>query len=280
MTSSSSPGIALKQEGISYLAAARLPCLIVSVMRCGPGLGGILPSQADYFQVVKGGGNGDYYTPVYAPNSVQESIDLTQKAFNIAEKYRTPVIVVVDGTLGQMMEPAVIEPIERYNFDTDSFATNGQSGARGRKNIVNSLNLSALDLEKTNIQLKETYDVIRENEQMWESTVEDGDELVLVAYGVPSRIAINAVAELEKQGVKAGVIRPITLWPFPNKAFKLPQSVKNILVAELSMGQMVDDVKLAVDCKIPVHFYGRTGGVIFEPEELVEKAMQIVGGGK
>ncbi|MCL2406671.1 MAG: 3-methyl-2-oxobutanoate dehydrogenase subunit VorB [Defluviitaleaceae bacterium] len=280
MTSSSSPGIALKQEGISYLAAAKLPCVIVSVMRCGPGLGGILPSQSDYFQVVKGGGNGDYYTPVYAPNSVQESVDLTIKAFDIADKYRTPVFVVVDGTLGQMMEPVEFKPVTPYQIDVDSFATNGQSGKRGYRNMVNSLNLSAIGLEKSNFELKATYDEIRKNEAMYESSVKDGDEIALVAYGVPSRIALNAVKALNDKGVKAGLIRPITLWPFPDEAFKLPASVKIVLVCELSMGQMIDDVRLALNGSVPAHFYGRTGGVIFEPEELVDAAIKVVGGGK
>ncbi|MCL2702440.1 MAG: 3-methyl-2-oxobutanoate dehydrogenase subunit VorB [Defluviitaleaceae bacterium] len=280
MTSSSSPGIALKQEGISYLCAARLPCLIVSVMRCGPGLGGILPSQADYFQATRGGGNGDYNTPVYAPNSIQEATDLVQKAFNVAEQYRTPVMVVMDGLLGQMMEPAEIKPIPRFKNDTDKYATNGESGRRGR-NIVNSLNLQAAALEQSNLRLAEVYKEIIKNEVMYESTVEDGDELVIAAYGTPSRIAQNAVAELRARGIKTGLIRPVTLWPFPDLAFQsLPSSVKNVLVCELSMGQMVQDVRLALNGKLPVHFYGRTGGVIFEPEEIVEKALEIAGGGQ
>jgi 2-oxoglutarate ferredoxin oxidoreductase subunit alpha len=281
MTSSSSPGIALKQEGISYLAAARLPCLIVSVMRCGPGLGGILPSQADYFQATRGGGNGDYYIPVYAPYNIQEATDLTQKAFNVAEKYRTPVMVVVDGMLGQMMEPAEIKDIPRYKNDAEAYATNGESAKRGRRNVVNSLNLNAAALEQTNIQLAEAYKEIIKNEVMFESTVKDGDELAIAAYGAPARIALNAIAELEKRGVKAGLVRPITLWPFPEQAFAaLPASVKNVLVCELSMGQMIQDVRLSLNGRLPTHFYGRTGGIIFEPSEIVEKALEITGGGR
>lgn len=277
MTSSSSPGMALKQEGISYLAAARLPAVIVSVMRCGPGLGGILPSQADYFQATKGGGNGDYYTPVYAPNSVQESMDLMMKGFNVADKYRTPVIIVLDGTLGQMMEPAEVKDIPRHKVDISEYATNGESGKRGKRNTVNSLNLDAYALERSNQLLGSVYDKIRQDEVMYESTVKDGDEIALAAYGVPARIALQAIDELGAKGIKAGLVRPITLWPFPDKAFELPSSVKAVLVCELSMGQMLYDVRLAVNGRLPVHFYGRTGGVIFEPVELVEKAREILG---
>jgi 2-oxoglutarate ferredoxin oxidoreductase subunit alpha len=250
-------------------------------MRCGPGLGGILPSQADYFQATRGGGNGDYYIPVYAPNSIQESIDLTQKAFNVAEKYRTPVMVVLDGMLGQMMEPAEIKDVPRFKNDIDSYATNGESGKRGHRNVVNSLNLNAAALEQSNIKLAETYAEITKNEVMYESTVKDGDEIVIVAYGTPARIAYNAIMELEKQGIKAGLIRPITLWPFPEAPFaNLPPSVKNVLVCELSMGQMIQDVKLSLNGKLPVHFYGRTGGIIFEPTEIINKVIQITGGGR
>lgn len=278
MTSSSSPGIALKQEGISYLAASRLPCLIVSVARCGPGLGGILPSQADYFQATRGGGNGDYYTPVYAPNSIQEATDLVQKAFNVAEQYRTPVFVLMDGMIGQMMEPAEIKAIPRYNNDISTYAANGESDKRPR-NIVNSLNLNAQRLEEHNLLLAKVYDEIKANETMYESTVADGDEIALVAYGTPSRVVINTIIELKKRGVKAGLIRPITLWPFPDKAFdNLPGSVKAVLTCELSMGQMVQDVRLAVNGRLPVYFYGRTGGVVFEPDEIAEKACEIIRG--
>ena len=280
ITSSSSPGIALKQEGISYLAAAQLPCVIVSVMRCGPGLGGILPSQADYFQATRGGGNGDYYTPVYAPNSVQEATNLVQKAFNTADKYRTPVMVLLDGTLGQMMEPMEIKAVPRYKNDVESYATSGGSGRRPR-NMIGSVNLNSAALEADNLRLKKVYDEIRENETMFESNVKEGDEIALAAYGIPARIALNAILELENQGIKAGLIRPITLWPFPKAPFaNLPKSLKAVLACELSMGQMVDDVRLAVNGKLPVHFYGRTGGVIFEPEEIVAKVKEILGGGR
>ena len=277
MTSSSSPGIALKQEGISYLVGANLPCVIVAVSRGGPGLGGILPSQADYFQVTRGGGNGDYYLPVYAPNSVQEATDLVQKAFNVADKYRTPVIVIVDGLLGQMMEPVEIRDIPVESIEKP-WVTNGDLSNRER-NIITSLSLTADILEQMNLDRFKVYDVIKENEVMAQQTVEEGDEVAIVAYGTPARIVMNAIEDLKKDGIKAGLVRPITLWPFPKQALtNLPKSVKHILVAELSMGQMIEDVQLAVGDKIPIHFYGRCGGMIFEPPEIADKVRQIVKG--
>ena len=277
MTSSSSPGIALKQEGISYLVGANLPCVIVAVSRGGPGLGGILPSQADYFQVTRGGGNGDYYLPVYAPNSVQEATDLVQKAFNIADRYRTPVIVIVDGLLGQMMEPVEIIDIPVEPIDKP-WVTNGDLSNRER-NIITSLSLTADILEQMNLDRFKIYDVIKEDEVMVEQTVTVGDEVAIVAYGTPARIVMNAIEDLKKDGIKAGLVRPITLWPFPKQALtNLPKSVKHILVAELSMGQMIEDVQLAVGDKIPIHFYGRCGGIIFEPAEIADKVRQIVKG--
>lgn len=277
MTSSSSPGVALKQEGISYLAGADLPSVIVSVSRSGPGLGGILPGQADYFQATRGGGNGDYYLPVFAPNSVQEISDLMYKSFEVAYKYRTPVMMLVDGMLGQMMEPVEIKD-NPVNFpEVESWAANGGSGSRER-NVVNSLNLTAAGLEAANLRRFETYEEIKKNETLVEVDVKEGDEIVIVAYGTPARIAKNAITELEGKGVKAGMIRPITLWPYPYDAFKdLPKSVKAILVAELSLGQMVEDVKMAIEGKLPVHFYGRTGGSIFEASEITNKALEVLG---
>ena len=276
MTSSSSPGIALKQEGISFLCAADLPCLIVSVSRSGPGLAGILPSQGDYFQATRGGGNGDYYMPVYAPNSVQEATDFVQKAFDVAEKYRTPVMVLVDGMLGQMMEPVDFKKPIIGSHDK-SWAVGARSGRE--RNIINSLDLVAESLEQTNINRFKIYEEIIANETLFESTVVDGDEVAVVAYGTPARIAVNAIEELRADGVKVGLIRPITLWPFPDAAFtNLPASVKHILVAELSQGQMVQDVRLAVKDSLPVHFYGRCGGIIFESSEITAKVRQIVKG--
>ena len=278
MTSSSSPGIALKQEGISYLAGADLPCLIVSIARSGPGLGGILPGQSDYFQTTRGGGNGDYYLPVYAPNSIQEAADLVQKAFNVAEKYRTPVLLIADGMLGQMMEPVEIK--EAIVDDADkSWAVDGNSANRER-NIITSLSLNGEILEQMNLERFKKYEKIVENEVMVENLVEEGDEVAIVAYGTPSRITLNAIEELKADGIRAGLIRPITLWPFPDDAFSnLPKSIRHILVAELSMGQMIEDVRLAVNGRHPVHFYGRCGGMIFEPVEIADKVREILKGG-
>jgi len=278
MTSSSSPGIALKQEGISYLVGANLPCVIVAVTRAGPGLGGILPSQSDYFQITRGGGNGDYYLPVYAPDTAQEATDLVQKAFNVADKYRTPVMVVVDGLLGQMMEPVEIkdvpiEPVEK------PWVADGNIKERGKTNTVTSLSLVGDVLEESNIERFKVYDKIIENEVMVQNLVEEGDELVVVAYGAVGRIAYNAMEDLKSEGIKTGIVRLITLWPFPYETLQnLPKSVKNILVCELSMGQLIQDVKLAVGDKIPVHFCGRSGGVIFEPSEIGDKIRKIVKG--
>jgi len=275
MTSSSSPGIALKQEGISYMAGARLPGLIVSVARSGPGLGGILPAQSDYFMTVKGGGNGDYFMPVYAPNSVQEATDLVFKAFDAAEKYRTPVTILIDGMLGQMMEPVEIKPTAPQTFDK-SWITDGDLSNR-KRNIITSLSLQGEKLEEMNRERFKIYDEIIAAETMVENTVQDGDEIAIVAYGTPSRICMTAIETLKEEGIKAGLIRPITLWPYPYDVFQnLPASVKHVLVCELSMGQMVEDVKLGVAGKYPVHFYGRTGGVVFEPEEIAAKVREVL----
>ena len=268
MTSSSSPGIALKQEGISYLVGADLPCVIVSVSRSGPGLGGILPAQSDYFQATRGGGNGDYYLPVYAPFSIQEAMDLVGKAFDVAGKYRTPVMVLADGMLGQMMEPVNVIVEGKDKCAPADWGANGNSDKRPR-NTVTSLNLKGEGLEAMNIRRFKTYDEIKQNETMVDNRVQDGDEIAIVAYGTPARIALNAIEILKEKGIKAGLVRPITLWPYPYDTFQnLPASVKHVVVAELSMGQMVEDVKLGVAGKLPVHFYGRCGGMIFEPEEI------------
>jgi 2-oxoglutarate ferredoxin oxidoreductase subunit alpha len=277
MTSSSSPGMALKQEGISYMSGADLPVLMVNVSRCGPGLGGILPAQGDYFMATRGGGNGDYRTPVYAPAYIQEASDLVSHAFDIAEKYRTPVMILLDGMLGQMMEPVEIKP--RPPIITDkSWVTDGNTDKR-KPNVVNSLSLLGDVLEKQNLERFEKYAEIEKHECMVESIVKDGDEIAVVAYGVPARIVQNAIEELADRGINAGLIRPITLWPFPYDIFQqLPASVKHILVAELSMGQMVEDVKLGVNGKYPVHFYGRCGGMVFDPSEIVNKVHEIIKG--
>ncbi|MCL2360442.1 MAG: 3-methyl-2-oxobutanoate dehydrogenase subunit VorB [Defluviitaleaceae bacterium] len=276
MTTSSSPGMALKQEGISYLAGANLPCVIVNVARCGPGLGGILPAQSDYFQTTRGGGNGDYYTPVYAPSTVQECWDYVFKSFDIADKYRTPVMILIDGMLGQMMEPVETTVYPRLNVEKP-WAINGNADKRPR-NMLTSLSLYGEVLEAMNIERFKVYEEIVKNEVMVESTVKEGDTVAIVSYGAPSRIAVNAIDELKEEGINVGLIRPITLWPYPADIFQsLPKSVAHILVAELSMGQMVEDVRLAVNGKLPVHFYGRTGGVVFEPVEIANKVREILG---
>ncbi len=278
MTSSSSPGMALKQEGISYLAAAELPCLISSVSRSGPGLGGILPSQADYFQATRGGGNGDYKCLVLAPATLQEAADLVQKGFYLSEKYRTPAILLADGMLCQMMEPVEIKDNTYDVIDSSSWAANGNTKNR-EQHIVSSLHLVAEDLENHNIHLQAKYQKIKENEQMYEMVEVEDAQMVLVAYGSASRVVLNAVKNLRAKGVKVGMIRPISLFPFPTEAFdKLGDNVKALMAAEFSMGQMVEDVKLTNNGKREVHFYGRTGGNMFDVEEIENEIMKIMGG--
>jgi len=279
MTTSSSPGISLKQEGISYMCGANLPCLIVNVARCGPGLGGILPAQSDYFQSTRGGGHGDYYVPVFAPCTVQEAWDLVFHAFDVAEKYRTPAMLLLEGLLGQMMEPLEMRKKTPITVDK-SWCTDGNADKR-KRNIITSISLFAEVLEQQNRDRFKVYEQIKQNEIMVENGVKDGDKVAIVAYGSPARIVLNAIEELAEEGIKAGLIRPISLWPYPYDVFKkLPASVEHILVAELSMGQMVEDVRLGVEGKYPVHFYGRSGGVIFEPSEITAKVREIVKGAK
>ena len=279
MTSSSSPGIALKQEGISYCAGAELPALIVSVSRGGPGLGGILPSQGDYNQATRGGGNGDYHVPVFAPASIQEAASLVRKGLIVAAKYRNPVMVLADGVIGQMMEPVELDP-NPIDIEAFPWAADGNSGVRPR-NIVNSLHLDVDDLENHNKHLQAKYRAIEENETMWEEYKLDDAEYMFVAYGTPSRITKSAVDELRSEGVKVGLLRPISLWPFPYEVIhRLSKKMKFVFVAELSSGQMLVDVKLAVGYDTPVHFYGRMGGNIFEPLELVaefKKHQEVLG---
>jgi len=281
MTSSSSPGMALKQEGITYIAGAELPCVIVNVMRGGPGLGGIQPAQSDYFQSVKGGGNGDYFMPVYAPASIQETVDLIQEGFDVADQYRTPVMVIADGMIGQMMEPVDFNTERNARDLTEkTWATDGTKGKR-EPNIINSLFLQAEELEKHCIKLEEKYETMRQNECRWEEYNMEGAEIVAVAYGTTSRIVKNAIEELKKEGINMGIIRPITVWPFPYHVLEnLPDTVKNVLTVEMSMGQMVEDVRLGVNGKRPVHFYGRTGGIIPDPQGVITKVKDILGGDK
>lgn len=271
MTSSSSVGIALKQEGISYLAGAQLPCVIVSVMRAGPGLGGIQPSQADYFQATRGGGNGDYRVIVFAPESIQETVDLMKEAFDIADTYRNPVMILADGLIGQMMETVDMDkPVKKRDIKPKTYATTGTDYHEGR-NIVNSLGLDPVYLEKHNIALQQKYKTVIENEIKVETLNLENADYVIVAYGTVARIARSAIESLREQGINVGLIRPISLWPYPKKAFDLiPSSCKGILVTEMSMGQMLDDVLIANKGRHLVGFYGRAGGMVPEPEEIVD----------
>lgn len=279
ITSSSSPGISLKQEGISYIAGAELPCVIVNVVRGGPGLGSIQPAQADYFQATKGGGHGDYHLIVLAPSSVQETADCVTEAFNLADKYRNPVMILSDGALGQMMEAVEFsEKIEKNDIEKNWATT----GAKGRKpNIINSLYLLAADLEKHNLKLKNKYQEIEEKEARYEEIMTEDAEYLVVAYGVMARIVETAIRQLRKEGLKYGLIRPITLWPFPQKPFdKLASQAKFFISAELSNGQMIEDVKLATRCQKPVYFFGRNGGIIPTPSEVTDKFKEMVRGCK
>lgn len=279
MTSSSSPGISLKQEGISYIAGADLPALIVNVQRGGPGLGGIQPSQSDYFQSVKGGGHGDYRLIVLAPESVQEMADMTALAFELAEKYRMPSMLLSDGTLGQMMEPVEL-PEEKVNTIDKPWAVTGTEEKR-KHNIINSLYLKPEELEQKNIERYERYKVIEETETRYESFMMDDAEYCVVAFGIAARVAKNAVVAARKNGVKVGMIRPITLWPFPKAPlYEAAKTVKAFISVELSMGQMIEDIRLATECKKPVYLCNRVGGMIPSPEEVLAKIEEVKGGCK
>ncbi len=281
MTSSSSPGIALKQEGITYIAAAELPCVIVNIVRGGPGLGGIQPAQSDYYQATRGGGNGDYKLLVYAPANLQELVDLTQDAFDAADYYRTPVMIVGDGMIGQMMEPIEFkEHISRFALSEKDWATTGTKGQR-EPNIINTLFLDPAKLEELNFRLQDKYKLIKSNEARYEAFNMENAQIVLVAYGTTSRIVKNVITDLKDQGINVGLIRPITLWPFPEKAFdNIPSTCKALMSVEMSFGQMIDDVKIASNGRLPVHFYGRSGGMIPSPDDIIEKVKEVIGGAK
>jgi len=268
MTSSSSPGISLKAEGLSYMAGADLPCLIVNVQRGGPGLGGIQPSQSDYFQATRGGGHGDYRMIVLAPASVQEMASLTVKGFDLADKYRMTAMILADGTMGQMMEPVSLD-FPAPQVVEKPWATNGTDMKR-EHNIVNSLFLQPDALEKTNFERYERYAYIEQNEAMYEEYLMEDAEICVTAFGIASRVAKNAINEARKMGIKVGMIRPITLWPFPVAPFKAAaDKVKSFISVELSMGQMIEDIKLATACKKPVALCNRAGGIIPSPEEVL-----------
>ena len=269
MTSSSSPGISLKSEGLSYIAGSDVPALVVNVQRGGPGLGGIQPSQSDYFQATKGGGHGDYRMIVLAPASVQEMASLTIKGFNLADKYLMTSMILADGTIGQMMEPISFEEAEIETYEKP-WALTGTEGTR-KHNIVNSRYLQPDKLEAKNFERFERYAIVEENEPMWEEYMMEDAEVCVVAFGIASRVAKNAIVAARQEGIKVGLIRPITLWPFPKKALrKAADQVKSFISVELSMGQMIEDVRLATECKCPVTLCNRVGGMIPSPDQVLE----------
>lgn len=274
MTSSSSPGISLKQEGISYLACAELPCVIVNIMRGGPGLGSIQPAQGDYFQATKGGGHGDYHLIVLAPSSVQELVDLTIKAFDLADKYRNPVMILGDGLLGQMMEPVQFSEHKNNIPSKDDWSLGSSQGREARKIVP--FNLDPYELEKIVNKLGEKYrDMQKEVE--YETINIDNPDIVIVAYGSIARIVKTTIQKAKKEGINIGLIRPITLYPFPYDVIeKIADRVDKILVTEMSLGQMIEDVRLAVNGKASVSFYGRTGGVVISPIEILEEVKKIL----
>ncbi len=274
MTSSSSPGVSLMQEGISYLAASELPALIVNVMRGGPGLGTIHPSQADYFQATKGGGHGDYHLIVLAPSTVQEMADFVGLGFDLAFKYRTPAMILADGVVGQMMEKVVLPPQRERRTDEQirrecPWAVTGRTGGRPR-NVVTSLELDSAVMEKNNERFQRTYKEIEKNEVRYEEKYTDDAEYLIVAFGSIARICLKAIEEARKVGIKVGLIRPITLWPFPYDAIReAAKHVKGILCVELNAGQMIEDVRLAVSDSVPVRHFGRLGGIVPNPQEVL-----------
>ena len=279
MTSSSSPGISLKTEGISYMAGADVPCVIVNIQRGGPGLGGIQPSQADYWQATKATGHGDFQIFVFAPSSVQEMVDLIGVAFDKADQYRMPAMILGDGMLGQTMEPVVI-PEGGKELPEKPWALSGHQGKR-EHNVVNSLYLSPAELERLIRERFARYEVVKQNEVRYEEFLTDDADYIIVAYGATSRIAKSAAKAAREQGIKAGVLRPITLWPFPEKAIAAAaEKAQAILTVEMSMGQMVDDVRLAVGGRCPVRFFGRTGGIIPTPNEIIDELKKLAGGAK
>lgn len=279
MTSSSSPGVSLKQEGISYIAASELPALIVNVMRGGPGLGTIQPSQADYFQATKGGGHGDYHLIVLAPATVQEMADFVGLGFDLAFKYRNPAMILADGIVGQMMEKVVLPPFKPRRTDAEiaeqcPWATTGKNG-RGHRNVVTSLELESPKMEENNLRFQRTYAKIQENEVRYEEYFIDDAEYIIVAFGSVARICLKAIEDARAAGIKIGLIRPITLWPYPTKRIaELSKKVKGMLVVELNAGQMVEDVRLAVEGRIPVYHFGRMGGMIPNPGEVLDALKQ------
>ena len=280
MTSSSSPGIALKSEGLSYLAGSDLPALVVNVQRGGPGLGGIQPSQSDYFQATKAGGHGDFRMIVLAPASVQEMAELTVKGFELADTYRMTAMILADGTMGQMMEPVALDDLVVKPVPEKPWATTGTKMQRPH-NIVNSLSLVPEELEQLNFARYERYRYIEENEVLYEEYMMDDAEICIAAFGIAARVSKNAINEARKQGIKVGMIRPITLWPFPKEVFRrAADKVNSFISVELSMGQMIEDVRLATECKKPVTLCNRAGGMIPSPEQVLEAIKKAAKGGE
>ena len=278
MTSSSSPGISLKSEGLSYMAGSDLPALIVNVQRGGPGLGGIQPSQSDYFQATKGCGHGDFRMIVLAPSSVQEMASLTVKGFDLADKYRMTSMILADGTLGQMMEPVCLDEVEVTTYEKP-WAVTGTKMQR-KHNIVNSLSLVPEELEKLNFERYERYKAVEENEIMYEEFMTEDAEICVVAFGIAARVAKNAVIAARKEGIKVGLFRPITLWPFPKAALnKVADTAKKFISVELSMGQMIEDIELAIRCRRPVELCNRAGGMIPSSEQVLEHIKKAANGG-
>ena len=284
MTSSSSPGVSLMQEGISYIAGAELPCVLVNVVRGGPGLGTIQPSQADYFQSTKGGGHGDYRLITLAPSSVQEMYDFLITAFDLAEKYRNPAMILTDGAIGQMMEKVVLSEQKPRRTEEEinkafPWATTGRSGSNRR--IITSLELDPARQEQVNLHLQAKYAEVEEKEVRFEKVQCDDADYVLVAYGTSARLCQQTVKMAREKGIKLGLLRPITLWPFPKKeiASLINQGVKGFLSVEMSAGQMIEDVQLAAAGKVPAAHFGRFGGMIASPEEILENLEQKIIGG-
>ena len=279
MTSSSSPGISLKSEGLSYLAGADLPAFVVNVQRGGPGLGGIQPSQSDYFQATRGGGHGDYHMVVYAPASVQEMASLTVKAFETADKYRMTSMILADGTMGQMMEPVDLDALKVNPAPEKPWATTGTDKKR-EHNIINSLYLKPEQLEEENFKRYKRYEEVEKNEVMFEEYLMDDAEICVAAFGIAARVSKNAINAARAKGIKVGMIRPITLWPFPKDVFKkAAEKVHTFISVELSMGQMIEDVKLATNCKANYILCNRVGGMIPLPEQVLESIEEATKGG-
>ena len=279
MTTSSSPGISLKQEGFSYIAGAELPAVVVNIVRSGPGLGGILPAQGDYFQATKGGGHGDYRNIVLAPASIQELYELTVEAFNLADRYRMLTLILGDGALGQMMEPVEFRETEPIDAALKPWALTGRKG-RAEHNTVQSIYIEADIMEAFNQKMKAKYDEVTAKETRVETIDCEGADIILTAFGTVSRICRNVMVQAAKEGIKVGLIRPITLWPFPSETyarFVEQPSVQAVLDIELNLGQMVEDVRLAINGRKPVHFHGRTGGNLPTQREILEKVRQLTG---